>query len=128
MSTPRIAELSRETSESSIALRLDLDGTGRSSISTTVPFFDHMLTAFAKHALVDLEAATPRTDIGECLVDGVGFLAAGVSYRSADGTSTWVQHVQEYGGDIGVVTRDAFSTVCEWRPCQIERTPALGEP
>ena len=77
---------------------------------------------------VDLEAATPRTDIGECLVDGVGFLAAGVSYRSADGTSTWVQHVQEYGGDIGVVTRDAFSTVCEWRPCQIERTPALGEP
>ncbi len=64
MSTPRIAELSRETSESSIALRLDLDGTGRSSISTTVPFFDHMLTAFAKHALVDLEVtARGDTDI-----------------------------------------------------------------
>lgn len=54
MITPRTAELSRETSESSISLSLDLDGTGRSSISTTVPFFDHMLTAFAKHALVDL--------------------------------------------------------------------------
>lgn len=54
MTTPRTAELSRETSESSISLSLDLDGTGRSSISTTVPFFDHMLTAFAKHALVDL--------------------------------------------------------------------------
>jgi imidazoleglycerol-phosphate dehydratase len=64
VSTPRIAELSRETSESSIALRLDLDGTGRSSISTTVPFFDHMLTAFAKHALVDLEVtARGDTDI-----------------------------------------------------------------
>ncbi len=64
MSTPRIAELSRETSESSIALRLNLDGTGRSSISTTVPFFDHLLTAFAKHALVDLDVtARGDTDI-----------------------------------------------------------------
>ncbi len=54
MTSPRTAELRRETSESSISLSLDLDGTGRSSISTTVPFFDHMLTAFAKHALVDL--------------------------------------------------------------------------
>lgn len=55
MTTPRTAELRRETSESSIELRLNLDGTGHSSISTTVPFFDHMLTAFAKHALVDLD-------------------------------------------------------------------------
>ena len=64
MSTPRIAELRRETSESSIELRLDLDGTGRSSISTTVPFFDHMLTAFAKHSLVDLDiSASGDTEI-----------------------------------------------------------------
>jgi len=64
VSTPRIAELRRETSESSIELRLDLDGTGRSSISTTVPFFDHMLTAFAKHSLVDLDiSASGDTDI-----------------------------------------------------------------
>jgi imidazoleglycerol-phosphate dehydratase len=54
VTSPRTAELQRETSESSIRLSLDLDGRGRSSISTTVPFFDHMLTAFAKHALVDL--------------------------------------------------------------------------
>ncbi len=54
MTSPRTAELRRETSESSIRLSIDLDGTGQSSISTTVPFFDHMLTAFAKHALVDL--------------------------------------------------------------------------
>lgn len=54
MTSPRTAELRRETSESSIRLSIDLDGSGQSSISTTVPFFDHMLTAFAKHALVDL--------------------------------------------------------------------------
>jgi imidazoleglycerol-phosphate dehydratase len=54
MTTPRTAHIQRETSESSIELTIDLDGTGQSSVSTSVPFFDHMLTAFAKHALVDL--------------------------------------------------------------------------
>jgi imidazoleglycerol-phosphate dehydratase len=51
----RSASLSRTTSESSIELSLNLDGTGKSSISTTVSFFDHLLTAFAKHSLIDLE-------------------------------------------------------------------------
>ena len=50
----RTATLTRETSESSIELSIDLDGTGTSDIHTTVPFFDHLLTAFAKHSLVDL--------------------------------------------------------------------------
>ena len=53
----RTAQRSRETSESRITLSLDLDGTGRSEISTGVPFFDHMLTAFAKHSLTDLTIA-----------------------------------------------------------------------
>ena len=51
---PRIASISRTTSESGIELTLNLDGTGVSNIETTVPFFDHMLTAFAKHSLTDL--------------------------------------------------------------------------
>jgi imidazoleglycerol-phosphate dehydratase len=51
---PRTAHLARETSESSIDLSLNLDGTGVSDIQTSVPFFDHMLTAFAKHSLTDL--------------------------------------------------------------------------
>jgi len=60
----RTATLQRKTSESSIELTLNLDGTGRADISTSVPFFDHMLTAFAKHALVDLTVkATGDTDI-----------------------------------------------------------------
>jgi imidazoleglycerol-phosphate dehydratase len=58
MPTPsRTARLQRATSESSIDLSLDLDGTGVSSISTGVPFFDHMLTAFSKHSLTDLTVA-----------------------------------------------------------------------
>src|SRR6187431_2025655 len=63
-STHRTARLSRQTSESSIELTLDLDGTGASDIQTTVPFYDHLLTAFAKHALVDLTVrAEGNTDI-----------------------------------------------------------------
>ncbi len=54
-SAPRTASVRRETSESSIDLSLNLDGSGISKISTSVPFFDHLLTAFAKHSLVDLE-------------------------------------------------------------------------
>ena len=52
--TPRTATVSRATSESSIELSLDLDGTGIADIQTSVPFYDHMLTAFAKHSLTDL--------------------------------------------------------------------------
>ena len=52
--TNRAATVTRETSESSIELSLDLDGTGTSDIQTSVPFFDHLLTAFAKHSLTDL--------------------------------------------------------------------------
>ncbi|AWB88919.1 imidazoleglycerol-phosphate dehydratase HisB [Homoserinimonas hongtaonis] len=60
----RVATLTRETSESSIELSLNLDGTGTSDISTTVPFFDHMLTAFSKHSLIDLTVrATGDTEI-----------------------------------------------------------------
>ncbi len=54
MTSERTAHLTRETSESNVDLTLNLDGTGKSEIDTSVPFFDHMLTAFAKHSLVDL--------------------------------------------------------------------------
>ena len=50
----RTASRVRSTSESTVELELDLDGTGASRIDTSVPFFDHMLTAFAKHSLTDL--------------------------------------------------------------------------
>jgi len=53
-SSARVAQLQRETSESSIELTVNLDGTGVSDIQTSVPFFDHLLTSFAKHSLTDL--------------------------------------------------------------------------
>ncbi|GAA4376826.1 imidazoleglycerol-phosphate dehydratase HisB [Agromyces bauzanensis] len=52
--SPRTARVQRETSESSIDLSLNLDGSGVSDIETTVPFYDHLLTAFARHSLTDL--------------------------------------------------------------------------
>ncbi len=51
----RTARIQRNTRETRIRLVLDLDGQGRSSISTGIPFFDHMLTLFAKHAVVNLK-------------------------------------------------------------------------
>ncbi len=60
----RKSQIKRATSESSIELSIDLDGSGKSDISTSVPFFDHLLTAFAKHSLVDLTVkATGDTHI-----------------------------------------------------------------
>lgn len=54
MSSKRVARVERTTSESSVVVELDLDGSGATSIDTTVPFYDHMLTALGKHALFDL--------------------------------------------------------------------------
>jgi imidazoleglycerol-phosphate dehydratase len=64
MTTARTARRTRTTSESTVELELNLDGSGKSHIDTTVPFFDHMLTAFAKHSLTDLTVrASGDTDI-----------------------------------------------------------------
>ncbi|MEQ2007785.1 MAG: imidazoleglycerol-phosphate dehydratase HisB [Limisphaerales bacterium] len=51
----RRARIRRATNETQISLDLNVDGTGKSAIRTGVPFFDHMLTLFAKHAVVDLK-------------------------------------------------------------------------
>ena len=60
----RIAKVSRKTSESSVELELNLDGSGVSDIDTTVPFYNHLLTAFSKHSLIDLKVkASGDTDI-----------------------------------------------------------------
>ncbi len=53
----RKAKLSRETYETRISVALDLDGSGKSCISTGIPFFDHMLSHVAKHGHIDLSLA-----------------------------------------------------------------------
>jgi imidazoleglycerol-phosphate dehydratase len=55
MSTKRSAQIARKTAETDITIKLNVDGGGKSTIKTGVPFFDHMLTLFAKHALFDLD-------------------------------------------------------------------------
>jgi len=50
----RTAMVERKTMETDISVEIGLDGEGRSDISTTIPFFDHMLTLFAKHGLFDV--------------------------------------------------------------------------
>ena len=55
MAEPRIATITRNTKETQIHLQLNLDGTGVSEIDTGIPFFDHMLTLFARHGLFDLK-------------------------------------------------------------------------
>jgi len=55
MSKTRLAQIHRVTGETDILVKLALDGHGGSRIATGIPFFDHMLTLFAKHALFDLD-------------------------------------------------------------------------
>lgn len=57
MTTSRRAQLSRKTNETQITLSLDLDGQGSYSVSTGVPFFDHMLEQLSRHSGMDLSIA-----------------------------------------------------------------------
>ncbi len=50
----RTAEVTRKTKETDIRIKIDLEGKGRSDISTSIPFFDHMLTLFTVHGFFDL--------------------------------------------------------------------------
>ena len=60
----RKAEITRKTNETAIEVALNLDGTGKSEIETTVPFYNHLLTALSKHSLIDLKVlAKGDTDI-----------------------------------------------------------------
>jgi imidazoleglycerol-phosphate dehydratase len=54
----RTARIERKTSESHVVVEVDLDGSGRNDISTGVGFYDHMLTAFSRHSLIDLTVRT----------------------------------------------------------------------
>ncbi|THB76699.1 MAG: imidazoleglycerol-phosphate dehydratase HisB [Desulfobacteraceae bacterium] len=78
----RQAGIQRKTKETDIELTLNLDGSGDSSISTSIPFFDHMLTAFSVHGLFDLDVKA----VGDIDVD--------------------MHHTVE---DVGIVLGQAFS-------------------
>ncbi len=62
----RTARVERATSESTVVVEIDLDGTGESEISTGVGFYDHMLTALSRHSLIDMRITTT----GDVHIDG----------------------------------------------------------
>ncbi len=62
----RTAEVRRDTQETKIRVRIDLDGTGRATLATGIGFFDHMLDQVARHGLIDLEVECQ----GDLHIDG----------------------------------------------------------
>ena len=83
---PRTAEVSRDTAETKIKVRLNLDGTGESKLATGIGFFDHMLDQIARHGLIDLDVQC-EGDLhidGHHTVEDVG-IAIGQAVRHAVG-------------------------------------------
>jgi len=82
----RTAEIQRQTGETDIRVRVTLDGTGARQVDTPLPFFNHMLDAFARHGLFDLEVRA-RGDIevdAHHTVEDVG-LVLGAAFKQALG-------------------------------------------
>jgi len=95
MRTHRKAEVRRKTKETEISLKLDLDGTGRHSVRTGIPFFDHMLSLLAYHGSIDLSLRA-KGDIGvdsHHTVEDVG-ICLGEGIRKALGEA---KGIQRYG-------------------------------
>ena len=66
MSTPRTAQVTRQTAETLIDVQINLDGTGLSNLNTGIGFFDHMLDQIARHGLIDLDIQAK----GDLHIDG----------------------------------------------------------
>jgi imidazoleglycerol-phosphate dehydratase len=104
---PRRARLQRDTKETRITVRLDVDGQGKSSIRTGIPFFDHMLTLFAKHAVVNLTLRC-RGDLevdAHHTVEDCG-IALGQAFREALGAGTGLVSIR--------AIRSLARRICPW--------------
>ena len=66
LAAPRTAEVSRNTAETKITVKVNLDGTGAAKLSTGIGFFDHMLDQIARHGLIDLDIHA----VGDLHIDG----------------------------------------------------------
>lgn len=84
----RVATLQRKTKETEIRLQLDLDGSGQYQVATGIPFLDHMLESFARHALFDLvvEAKGDLEVDDHHTVEDVG-ISLGEAFREALGSA-----------------------------------------
>ena len=112
----RAASIDRKTSETEISLRVSLDGEGNSSIRTGIPFFDHMLTLFSRHGLIDLDVQA-KGDIEvdyHHTVEDVG-LALGAAFTKALGDKSGIRRY----GSAYVPMDEALARVvvdCSGRP------------
>ncbi|WP_036594775.1 imidazoleglycerol-phosphate dehydratase HisB [Ottowia thiooxydans] len=99
MNTPRTAEVSRDTAETKIKVRLNLDGSGQSRLSTGIGFFDHMLDQIARHGMIDLDVQCE----GDLHIDG---------HHSVEDVGIAIgQAVKEAVGDKKGITRYGHSYV-----------------
>ncbi len=119
MKRDRRAEVRRKTKETDITLKLNLDGSGKRSIATGVPFFDHMLSLLAHHSSIDLfvkakgdigvDAHHTVEDVGICLGDGI---------RKALGEA---KGIQRYGMAMIPMDETLVSVALDFsmRPCLV---------
>jgi imidazoleglycerol-phosphate dehydratase len=120
-------EMNRTTKETQISLKLDLYGTGQSSIDTGVGFFDHMLDAFARHALLDLELSCR----GDLHVDDHHTVEdVGIVLGQALGKAIYpVRGLDRFGN--GVVVMDEAAVACDIdlsnRPYLVFELPVAGK-
>lgn len=92
MASKRIASIRRKTTETEIELTLDLDGSGQASLTTGIPFFDHLLELFTRHGLFDLKVEA-RGDVEvdyHHTVEDVG-LVLGDAFRQALGDKVGIR-------------------------------------
>jgi imidazoleglycerol-phosphate dehydratase len=95
----RTAEITRTTGETSITVVLDLDGSGSTQVSTGVPFFDHMIDAFGRHATFDLT------------VSATGDLAVDAHHTVEDVGIVLGQAIAQALGDKSGITRFGSSVL-----------------
>jgi imidazoleglycerol-phosphate dehydratase len=122
----RIAEVSRNTAETQITIKINLDGHGKASLHTGIGFFDHMLDQIARHALIDLDIQA-QGDLhidGHHTVEDVG-IALGQALHQAVGDKTGIRRyghayvpldealsraVIDFSGRPGLVMNVAFKS------------------
>jgi len=80
----RCEEVYRKTKETEVKVKVNLDGQGKASVSTSVPFLDHMLTSLATHSLIDIDASV-KGDLVHHIVEDLA-LGLGEALNKALGT------------------------------------------
>ncbi len=123
----RTASVERDTKESKVSIRLDLDGTGTAQVDTGVPFFDHMLAQLGKHGGFDLSVHT----VGDLEVDAHHTvedtsLALGQALREALGDK---QGVRRYGDSLVPLDEALVQSAVDLsgRPYLVHEEPDLVE-